>query len=132
MSGVPNGSMLGPVLFLIFIIDLPSYVECFVKLFADDTKLCFTVNSPTDCHLIQQDIDQMNRWSDCWLLMFNAKKCKVVHYGNSNSHNQCTLKALVGSTSILEEVQNECDFGIIFDSKNTLHRLLTRQILLLG
>ena len=49
--------------------------------------------------------------------MFNAKKCKVVHYGNSNSHNQYTLKALDGSTSILEEVQNECDLGITFDSK---------------
>ena len=64
----------GPVLFLILINDLPNYVECYVKLFADDTKLYFTANCPTDCNLIQHDIDQMNKWSDCWLLMFNAKK----------------------------------------------------------
>ena len=116
VSGVPHGSVLGPVIFLIFINDLPSYVECFVGLFADDTKLYFTANCPTDCNVIQHDIDQMNKWSVCWLLMFNAKKCKVINDGNSYSHNQYTLKALDGSTLILEEVQSECDFGITFDS----------------
>ena len=49
--------------------------------------------------------------------MFNARKCKVIHSGNSNSLNQCTSKALDGSTSILEEVLNECDLGITFDLK---------------
>ena len=84
--------MFGPVLFLIFICDLPKYVECLVLLFADDTKLCFTANCPTYCNLILYDIDQIIKWSDCWLHMFNAKKCEVIHYGNSNSHNQYTLK----------------------------------------
>ena len=93
VSGMPQRSELGQVVFLIFIADLPIYAERFLKLLADDTKLYFTANSPTDCNLIQHDIDQMNKWSDCWLLMFNAKKC-------SNPHNQYTLKALDGSTSI--------------------------------
>ena len=96
--------MLGPVLFLIFINDFPNYVECFVKLLDDDTKSYFTANCPTACNLIQHDMDQMNKWSDCWPLMFNAKKCNVIHYGNSNPHNQYTLKALDGPTLIHEEV----------------------------
>ena len=84
----------------------------------NDTKLFFTAKCPTFCNLIQHDIHQMNKWLDCWLLMFYAKKCKVVHYGNSNPQNQYALKALDGSTSIFEEVQNVCDFGITFDSKS--------------
>ena len=117
-SGVPQGSVLGSVLFHICINDLLNYVKGFVKLFADDTKLYFTANSPSDCSPIQHDLDQMSKWSDCWLPMFNAKKCKVIHYnGNSEPHNQYTLKALDRYTLIPEEVHNECDFGITFDSK---------------
>ena len=48
--------MIGLVLFLISINDLPNYVSCFVKLFSDDTKLCFTANCPTDCKPIQHDM----------------------------------------------------------------------------
>ena len=77
VCGVPKVSVLGPVLLLVFINDLPNYVECFVKLFADDTKLYFTANSSTDCNHFQHDIGEMNKWSDCWLLMLNVKKCKV-------------------------------------------------------
>ena len=116
LSGVPQGSVLGPVLFHIFINDLLNDVESFVKLIADYTKLYFTANSPTDCSLIQHDLDQMHKWSDCWF----AKKCKVIHYGNSNPYNQYTFKELDGSTLILKEVRNECDLGITFDSKLSL------------
>ena len=99
VSSVPQGSMLGPVLFLNFINDLPSYVECFVKLFADYTKLYFTANFPM------------------LLVLWSMQRSAVIRYGNSNSHNQYTLKALDGSNSIIKEVLNECDLGITFDSK---------------
>ena len=126
VSGIPQGSVLGPVLFFIFINDLPNYVECLDEIFGDDTKLYFTANCPTDCNLIQHDIHQMNKLSDCWLFVSNAKKCKVIHYSNSNSHNQYDLKALDGSTSILEEVQNECYLGITFDSNMSFKEHITQ------
>ena len=136
VSGVPQGNVLGPILFLIFINDLPNYVECSVKLFAGDTKLYFIANCPIDSNLIQNDIDHMNKWSDCWLLVFNAKKCKVIHYGNSKQHNQYTLKALDVSTLILKKFKMSVIWALpLIQSchlENTLHTLITRRILLLG
>ena len=79
VSAVSQGSVLGPVLHLIFINDLSNYVERLDELLADDTKLYFTANCSTDCNHIQHDIDQMNKLSDCWLLVFNALKCNVIH-----------------------------------------------------
>ena len=117
IRGVPQGSVLGSMLFFISINDLPNYVDSFIKLLSDDANLYFTAKSPTDCSLIHYDLEQMNEWSNCWLLMFNTMTCKVIHYGNRISHNQYTLKVLDGSTSILKEVRNECDLGITFDSK---------------
>jgi hypothetical protein len=67
-SGVPQGSVLGPLLFLIFINDLPEVVKNLVKLFADDTKLLGIINSDTDYALIQDDIDTLYKLLTGWFL----------------------------------------------------------------
>ena len=81
-SGIPQGSVLGPLLFVMFINDLPKTVICGVKLFADDTKVYVRSDIPGNPDCLQNDISQLQDWSDKWLLSFHPDKCKVMHIGN--------------------------------------------------
>ena len=70
-SGMPQGSVLGPTLFVLFINDLPQVVESRVALFADDTKVFREIQSDEDREKLQQDIDELLIWSKKWQLPFN-------------------------------------------------------------
>ncbi len=80
-SGIPQGRVLGPTLFVLFINDLPDVVTSTVQIFTDDTKICRTVNDIGDRILLQEDLNRLHQWSTKWQLKFNAKKCKVMHLG---------------------------------------------------
>ena len=80
-SGVPQGSVLGPVLFLIFINDLDAALVNSILKFADDTKLFGKVNNDSDRESIQQDHHRLLNWSDKWQMPFNTAKCMVMHIG---------------------------------------------------
>ena len=84
-SGIPQGSVLGPILFTIFINDMPDVVSSFKKLFADDTKIFRAIESLDDISGIQEDINKLFEWSVKWQLPFNIGKCKVIHYGKDIS-----------------------------------------------
>ena len=87
ISGIPQGSVIGPVLFVIFINDMPEQVKHnFCKLFADDCKLFGRVNA-TGENLEQSDLTMLEECSRVWQLPFNAKKCKVMHFGCNNREN---------------------------------------------
>ena len=108
-SGIPQGSVLGPVLFLIFINDLPEVVENYIKLFADDTKLYARVGTDYQRNSLQKDIDSVMNWSDRWQLRFNTSKCKHLHLGpETNSQYQ-----MEGRT--LERTPEEKDLGVTVD-----------------
>lgn len=77
-SGVPQGSVLGPVLFLLYINDLPSTLSSVVRLFADDAILYRTVASGTDGDALQEDLDRLARWETRWRMEFNSGKCEVL------------------------------------------------------
>ena len=89
-NGIPQGSVLGPILFNIFVNDMPSQVSGCIKLFADDTKLYRHVTDGSA--EFQADIDALARWSIKWLLPFNAAKFKVMHIGR---HSHTTLGGLL-------------------------------------
>ena len=75
LSGVPQGSVLGPVLFLIFINDLPENIRSSVRLFADDCVLYRNIESPTDCQILQDDLNSLAQWEADWQIKFNVAKC---------------------------------------------------------
>ena len=80
-SGVPQGSVLGPLLFLLFINDLAEHTSSTVRLFADDCvmyKSVKTILSIQDCEVLQNDLDQLHQWEKRWQLRFNARKCNIM------------------------------------------------------
>ena len=77
-SGVPQGTVLGPLLFLIYINDLPDRVKSQIRLFADDSYLYRTINNPQDTVQLQQDLDELTKWENEWSMEFHAGKCKLL------------------------------------------------------
>ena len=75
LSGVPQGSVLGPFLFLIFINDLPDNIRSSARLFADDCVLYRNIKSPIDCQILQDDLNSLSQWETDWQMKFNVAKC---------------------------------------------------------
>ena len=82
LSGIPQGNVLGPILFVIYINDLPEVVKCGTYLFADDTKIFRQITTKEDALQLQSDINSLEQWSQKWLLTFHPKKCHVLTLGN--------------------------------------------------
>ena len=116
-SGVPQGSVLGPVLFLLFINDMPDCVRSFCQLFADDTKVFNKVANLEDALLLQNDVSALVQWSFTWLLNFHPDKCKVLTLGPIEriwkAYNYTMMNSNQDEIS-LEHVGEEKDLGIIF------------------
>ena len=87
-SGVPQGSVLGPLLFLIFINDLDEDINSNILKFADDTKIFKEIRSSIDCNQLQADLDKLVLWTRKWQMEFNVDKCKVMHVGNSDNNSK--------------------------------------------
>ena len=77
-SGVPQGSVLGPLMFLIFINALPCYIKSGVRLFADDTVNYLTIRSESDCRQLQDDLHSLEKWKSDWCMEFNPSKCNFI------------------------------------------------------
>ena len=82
-SGIPQGSVLGPILFVIYINDMPEVVDktSFVYLFADDTKVFRKIKNKADEEVLQRDVDNLVNWSNIWLLKFHPDKCIFMGIG---------------------------------------------------
>ena len=77
-SGVPQGSVLGPILFLHYINDLPTETHSHIRLFADDAILYREIKSNTDCTILQEDLNRLANWETKWLMKFNPSKCQIL------------------------------------------------------
>ena len=84
-SGVPQGSVLGPCLFLHYINDLPEGIGSTVRLFADDTVMYLTIASQTDSHKLQTDLNNLAKWEKRWQMQFHPDKCQVLRITNKRN-----------------------------------------------
>ena len=109
LSGVPQGSVLGPILFLIFINDIDNAAETIELLnkFADDTKAGQSIRSPEDNVKLQNALNKLFSWSETWGMKFNIDKCKVLHFGKKN---QCYSYEMNGVE--ISKSEAEKDLGI--------------------
>ena len=82
LSGVPQGTVLALLLFLIYINDLPLHVSSKVRLYADDVILYSNIYSVEDCHQLQRDLDSLTQWVHKWLMTFNPIKCEFLRITN--------------------------------------------------
>jgi len=94
-SGVPQGSNLGPVLFLIFINDIDCGIVNWILKFADDTKVFANITDDKSRELLQQDLNTLFEWSQNWHMEFNTQKCKVTRIGRSNPGYTYMMNGLV-------------------------------------
>ncbi|MES9884550.1 MAG: reverse transcriptase family protein [Sedimenticola sp.] len=113
-SGIPQGSVIGPTLFLIFINDMPEVVNNIVKMFADDAKIYARVNTVQEAANLQNDINNLQKWSEKWQLKFNGAKCKHMHLGKDQEFSKYNMK-IGDEEKIIQEVNEEKDLGVVMD-----------------
>ena len=104
VSGIPQGSVLGPLLFLIYINDLPDNVKSTIYMYSDDTKVYREIDSDTDVQILQEDVRIMSEWLNKWLFKFHPQKCIRIAIGNENMVHSYDLPSEDGVHQI-EQVQ---------------------------
>jgi hypothetical protein len=112
LSGVPQGSILGPLLFIIYINDIDMGITNSILKFADDTKVYGKVGTMQDVENLKKDLETLCRWSSKWQMSFNVDKCKVMHLGKRNEKVEYQMDAVK-----LVETEEEKDLGVVV-SKN--------------
>ena len=111
LSGVPQISVLGPILFLVYINDLEEGVTGKILKFADDTKLFTKTKEIGNKQKLQDDIDKLVKWSDKWQMLFNFGKCKCLHTWPGNIGMNYEMGGTILSKTVKEKNRrgnNEC------------------------
>ena len=106
--------MLGPLLFILFVNDLPDWMVNSMKMLADDTKIWCPIRCLADSESLQDDLEKLSVWSDQWLPRFNAAKCKVMHVGHKFPTAYYVRDGL--NTQELDVVEAEQDLGVVTSS----------------
>lgn len=116
-SGVPQGSHLGPLLFLLFLNDLPQYINRSVKFlaYADDLKLYITIKSLADCHLLQMAINELKKFCDIFNLELNISKCYSLSFSRSKAL-KFNFDYSIDNVQ-LKKASSIKDLGVTLDSK---------------
>ena len=111
LSGVPQGSVLRPILFLVYINDLEEGVTGKILKFADDTKLFRQFKEIGDKQNVQHDIDKLVKWSEKWQMLFNFGKCKCLHTVSGNSGMNYEMGGTIRSKTVKEK-----DLGVTMNA----------------
>ena len=144
LSGVPQGSVLGPALFLLFVADITPLVNNFISLYADDSKLFNSIyeNDTSDESVlsIQHDINSLSLWADNMQMSFNVDKCHALHLGHRNKNHIYTLPKMSNiikrknhisytyTFHQLKNVEEEKDLGVIMDNNLNFKSHISQKI----
>ena len=102
---------MSPILFVIYINDLPNEVKNYIYLFADATKIYNNIGSDLDCSSLQEDMNSLQSWSDTWLRLYHPDICKILRLGNrSDNPYQYSLDG-----NVLAQTNCEIDLGVTSD-----------------
>jgi ribonucleases P/MRP protein subunit RPP40 len=107
-SGVPQGSVLGPVLFIVYINDMDERILNNLWKFADDTKMVGRVRTKEELDRFREDLNRLSEWADEWKMPFNIAKCKVMHFGKNNCREEWSMGG-----AKLEVIKEEKDLGVV-------------------
>ena len=115
-AGVSHGSILGPLLFLLFINDIVTDIKASIKLFADDTSLYVTVDTPQNAaDIINRDLEKIHQWSVNWLVKFNPEKTETMAISRK------LIKPLEMNSQILQQGTNHKHLGLFFSNNGLWH-----------
>ena len=115
VSGVPQGSVLGPTLFAIYINDLPESISTTCKIFAADTNFVTSIRSQFEARdraKPQEDIDRLSEWCKSWHMFLNTTKCKIMNIGRINQCAYYNIEGPSGRRDRLTTTDNERNLGI--------------------
>ena len=118
LSGVPQGTVLGPLFFLVYINDISKGLSkgTSIRLFADDSLLYRTINSPKDCEILQRDLDRLQLWEKTWKMEFHPEKCNLLQITNKLKPFDHTYKI---HNTPLSKTDSAKYLGVVIDSKLT-------------
>ena len=139
-SGVPQGTVLGPLLFLVYINDLAKKTTSSVRLFADDCVMYRRINNSADCNALQDDLNSLHDWEKTWLMSFNAKKCHVLRVTHARARKifhdyklgESVLKPLPShgylGVEIADDLKWNCHVGITARKANQTLGVVRRNL----
>ena len=116
ISGIPQGSILGPILFILYVNDIPSQLQSIISMYADDTKLFSALLSDGTPNTLISDLKLLEEWSKKFQMKFHPEKCHVMHIGTNNPRQEYSMSK-GDQQHKLEKVSSEKDLGILIDDK---------------
>ena len=127
-SGIPQGSVLGPLLFLIYINDLPDDINSDVYMYADDTKLYREIKTIEDQRILQKDLDTLTKWSEIWLLKFHPEKCFNLTIGIGEGEESSYHMMIDNVKHKMTKIEEIKDIGVIIDSNLKFEKHINAKI----
>ena len=128
ISGVPQGSILGSIVLIFYVNDLPTDIIAKLSLFADDTKLIKMLLSMMWRSELQNDLNHLISWSEKWQLKFNMSKCKMLRFGQSDTSPYTMMNIDIDQMQELESTDDNKDLGVIIDLKLKFSSRIVNQV----
>ena len=122
LSSVPEGSVLGPLFFLIHMSDIGAGIHSSIKIFVDDSKICRAIKDEEDVEQLQRDLDTLFSWARANKMQFNGKKFQVLGYGKNTELKDSTTYFTENTSEIVEREESLRDLGVLM-SEDALFKL---------